>query len=273
MRFLPEHANVLKKLITDHLASHQTAEEQMQAIWIAMAQVKGMELSKKLALTCNDTVMKGPFKGLQLTKAAMTKLYGYYLSGSYENELHPYLEDFISQPYQIILNIGSSLGYYAAGLAMRMPQAVVHAFDIDPKEQDRCRGMAAQNNVADRVIVSGLFRGEDFVQYAAQKTLIVMDIEGGEVALLDPVAYPALTSMDIIVELHDVLEPDISEKVMERFKTSHDIKFVPNTVNLFDFTPYVGKGYVDPFESLLMNWENRTGPTPWAVMTARNPSI
>lgn len=270
MRFQPDHAQVLKKFIAGELASDRPAEAQMQTIWIAMAQIKGMELSKKLALAWNNTVIGGPFKGLQLTPAAMTKLYGYYLSGSYENELHPYVEDFIRKPYQTVLNIGCSLGYYAAGLAMRMPQATIRAFDIDAKEQERCRGMAALNNVAERVLVSGLFRGEDFAQYAGQKTFIMMDVEGSELSLLDPVAFPALTTMDIIVELHDVVQSDISKTILERFSPSHDIHLIPNTVSLFNLAEYFGDAFIDPFESLLMNWESRTGPTPWAVMTVKS---
>ncbi len=126
--------------------------------------------------------------------------------------------------------------------------------------------MAALNKVSERVTVSGLFRGDDFAKYADMKTFVLMDIEGGETALLNPVAFPVLKKMDILVELHDIIDTTISKTVMDRFAATHDITFVANKPAMFDFTRFAGTNYVDPFDSLIMAWENRDGPTPWAVM-------
>jgi len=267
MKFHPHHASELVAEAASILNSDESDAMKIHRLWVTIAQTKARHLGQQLREAVGDKVQSGPFQGMALTEDAFTGLYGFYLSGSYEKELQPIIEQRCKQPYDVVLNIGCALGYYATGLAMRMPHAKVKAFDIDEKEQARCRAMAALNNVSDRVSVSGLFHGDDFASYADQKTLVVMDIEGGEVALLDPLAYPALTSMDIIVELHDALQAGISQKIMARFAATHDIRLVPNSASLFDFTPYIGTAYIDPFESLILNWENRDGPTPWAVMT------
>ena len=49
--------------------------------------------------------------------------------------------------YARILNIGCSVGYYAVGLAVRMPHVIVEAFDIDAEARRKCLDMAQANGV------------------------------------------------------------------------------------------------------------------------------
>jgi hypothetical protein len=130
--------------------------------------------------------------------------------------------------------------------------------------------MAALNNVSDRVSVSGEFRGEDFAKYLNEKTLVFIDVEGAELDLLDPAKYPALKMLDIIVEMHDLFNPQISKVLRDRFAASHDFEFIMNRPMVFDFAPILGKdAYVDPFDALLVTWETRDGPTPWGVLRTK----
>jgi hypothetical protein len=57
-------------------------------------------------------------------------------------------------------------------------------------------------------------------------TLVVMDIEGGEAGLLDPVKVPALRSADVLVELHPDRVPDIESLISRRFAASHAQRLV-----------------------------------------------
>ena len=81
------------------------------------------------------------------------------------------MEGFVALGHSTVLNIGCAEGYYAVGLARRMPQARVLAFDINRTAQDTCRALAAKNGVADRVQVSGLFKPADFAAYGTTATL------------------------------------------------------------------------------------------------------
>ena len=71
--------------------------------------------------------------------------------GSYESELHQIIGKICNTDYSEIVDIGCAEGYYAVGLAMRIPTARVYAYDINAKAIDLCRQMAQINNVADRV--------------------------------------------------------------------------------------------------------------------------
>ena len=49
------------------------------------------------------------------------------------------------------------------------------------------------------------------------RTLIIVDAEGAEVDVLDPVQAPGLLNADILVELHDFLRPEATEQMLARF--------------------------------------------------------
>ncbi|MDP9128203.1 MAG: hypothetical protein M3N08_08100 [Pseudomonadota bacterium] len=267
---------------TPDLATHVLAETDLvlkrtepdiikvDLLWNTLAFFRANVLAILLRNTIGPKVYSGPFKGMSLTPAVMVKTFGPVLTGCYEHELHETFEKIIPQPYARILNIGCAFGYYSTGLALRMPGIPIEAFDISVDEQKRCHDMAVLNGVQDRIKVGGEFRGEDFAAYADQKTLLLVDIEGAETTLLDPERYPALKQMDVIVELHDLFDATISKTITARFAPTHDIEIIRNRSTLFDFTAITGEAsYTDPFDGLIITWERRDGPTPWAVMRAR----
>ena len=75
-------------------------------------------------------------------------------------------------------DIGCAEGYYAVGMAGRMPATRVDAFDIDPAAQRACGELAARRGVAERVRVGARFTADDFAAYAGRKTLVLCDVEG-----------------------------------------------------------------------------------------------
>ncbi|MGI8527335.1 MAG: hypothetical protein ACR2K5_14395 [Pseudolabrys sp.] len=105
-------------------------------------------------------VQSGPFKGMRFVERSAEGCHVPKLLGSYERELHPYLEAAIKRGYRHVVNIGMAEGYYAVGMALRMTAAQVHVFDINEEARKVCTNVAALNGVTDRVSVGGLFRGE-----------------------------------------------------------------------------------------------------------------
>jgi hypothetical protein len=269
MRHSPAQATNILSRVRDLLAEERPDDFKLHNLWLAMAFMHASVLAKKLLAALGPTVQGGPFKGMKLSKAATDGAFAPVLLGTYEHELHPTIENVSAGGYAQIINIGSAFGYYAVGLALRMPNTVIYAFDIDKVCQEKTRELAQLNGVADRVTVDGEFKGEDFARYADKKTFALVDIEGAEVELLDPARYPALANFDFIVELHDVVRSNISRTIIERFAPTHDIQIVRNKAELYDFSRLGEKGYMDPFDELLVNWENRDGPTPWAVMKSK----
>jgi hypothetical protein len=57
-------------------------------------------------------------------------------------------------------------------------------------------------------------------------TGVLVDCEGCETAVLDPQAAPVLADCDVLVELHDFIDPEISGIVVPRFDETHDISII-----------------------------------------------
>jgi hypothetical protein len=183
--------------------------------------------------------------------------------------LQPFIEAAIEANYQTILNIGCAEGYYAVGMARRMPATQVLAFDLNSKAQEVCTALAEQNGVSDRVQVGALFKPEDFEQHSGQSVLVLCDIEGAERELLDPNLSPALKGMNIIVESHECLIPGITQLLIDRFKDSHQITLVQDDGQRRLTSPpqwFLNLAHLD---QLLATWEWRSGPTPWLVMVSK----
>jgi hypothetical protein len=148
-----------------------------------------------------------------------------------------------------------------------MPQTQIFAYDTNQSAHDDCWQLAAQNGVIDRLTIGGTFAPQDFQQFADRQTLVLCDIEGGEADLLDPTAAPALSRMDIIVELHDGFVPGIQELLIDRFQTTHTISIVPDTVLPNPKLPESIEAW-GSLDRLLAICEWRAFPTPWLVMQA-----
>lgn len=212
-------------------------------------------------------IMQGPFAGMEYVTSATEGALAPRLIGTYESELHPYLAKFAAKAPDCVIDVGCAEGYYAVGLARLMPQAIVHAFDVQEKARRACAELAGKNGVSDRVVIGERFEPDGFEAFKDRRCLVLVDIEGAEDDLLRPDLSPALAQMDLIVETHDVYRPGVLQRVTERFAPTHDIVRLdpqPKTLPLPDFLH--GAGHLD---QLLAVWEFRLQATPWLVMTPK----
>ena len=53
-------------------------------------------------------------------------------------ELHNELKKLLNYDFEQVINIGCPEGYYAVGLAMNLPKAEIHAFDISGDNSTYC---------------------------------------------------------------------------------------------------------------------------------------
>ena len=99
-------------------------------------------------------VQSGPFRGMryppQLTSAdtLLSDTVVPKLLGSYEAEPDGALMRVFEREYRHIIHIGCAEGYYAVGLALRLPDTPVFAFDINSTNSASCIEMARMNGVA-----------------------------------------------------------------------------------------------------------------------------
>src|ERR1035437_6444014 len=156
-----------------------------------------LELEDWLYAEVGGEVQSGPFEGMRLPreKAWRESYLPPMLLGCYEEELHGVLTQQIERlknwersPNVVV--VGCAEGYYAVGLARRLPKATVYALDRDAKALEIAAATAKDNGVSLKI-------GAPLNEVFAAPDLIVMDCEGAEVDYLDLNTFPVLGGANI----------------------------------------------------------------------------
>lgn len=201
-----------------------------------------------------SVVLQGPFAGMRYIQVSQGSAYIPKLLGIYERELAHLVELLIARRPRLLIDVGAAEGYYAVGLARRLPDAQVVAYEMEPRGQLALQEMVSLNGVAGRVQVLGKCEPKDLVSAIGTESsvAIICDVEGYEEKLLDPTVVSALARADIMVELHDFLVPEITETLKRRFAVTHEIQLVwqePRTRSEFPWrtfgTALLPKSYLD----------------------------
>ncbi len=183
-------------------------------------------IARELVRVLEGKVQNGPFAGMELPNDSSWGVgdVAPKILGCYELELHPSVEKAIARAPEIVINVGCAEGYYAVGLARRLPLAKTYAFDIDARAQAVCRGAGALNGVADRLIVRGECTSKDLIELTrgVKRALIVLDCEGAELQLLTPETARQLAHCDIIVETHDFIDRTITPTLSKTLSAQHE---------------------------------------------------
>jgi hypothetical protein len=172
-------------------------------------------------------VLGGPFAGMRYVGRAVGSAWCPKLLGTYELEIQAAVENAIGWRPDVVVNLGAAEGYYAVGLARRLLETKIIAYEACGQFHSLIGRLAARNGVAARCEVRGTATlAELEVDLAtADRPLVVCDVDGAELALLDPDAAPTLRRAAILVELHDVLTGQpIAEEIRGRFAATHDIE-------------------------------------------------
>jgi len=161
------------------------------------------------------------------------------LMGVYENELHPAIEEVLKKPPALFVNVGASQGYYAVGFARRAPQSRHVAFEIyEPRILQLNRTMAA-NSVAVELLGQCTPESLQGILKDSDDAFILVDVEGYEKELLDPVRVPGLRKTKMIVETHDHIVDGVTDELTRRFESSHRIKVVGLGRHTADDLPFL----------------------------------
>jgi hypothetical protein len=253
--------------LADRVAPRWT--ERRRFLWLLEAH---KQAARELVRQNGLKVSGGPFAGMTYPERAVERadqLNGASkLIGSYELELEEIVRRVEPGAYRHVINIGCAEGYYAVGLALRLPDAHVHAFDSDEAARSLCREAALANGVADRVSVGAECAVDELRSLPVAGALIVCDCEGCEGELLEPALVPGLAESDILVELHDWFVDGVSERVTERFRSTHDVTRIRPRDRDPDAFPAVAQLDAELRPLAVSEFKPREG-IEWAWMTRR----
>lgn len=214
-------------------------------------------------------VVQGPFQQMEIPFQTPWDdgNFSCKLLGTYEHELHMPLAHALWRCPKTVVNVGAGDGFYAIGLARMLSgvKAEIIALDISDSARAVCEDYAELNKV--RVSVLKGAKEPKELSRGRGHRLYIVDVEGDEVELLDPVRCPELARSDIIVECHDFLRPGASTMVADRFTATHDVTLVrPSLPDLNQF-PFLRQ--FPTVMSVLAVVEKRPMPTYWLTCWAK----
>lgn len=217
---------------------HRVQKQRLQGIPLEVSAIERF---------CPDlTVKHGPFQGLkypadairrgtikQVTYAEINPMCSNLfpkLIGSYERELHPIINTLNDRDYSEIINVGCAEGFYTVGFALKFPDAKIYAYDLIPSKREYCYQLAQLNQCEQSIQIHDSCDPETLISIPIKgRGLIVCDCEGYEVELFTAEVVPHLKQCDLLIELHDFIDMTISEKIKQRFASTHEITMIQST--------------------------------------------
>jgi hypothetical protein len=218
-----------------------------------------------------NAVQAGPFAGLAFPDDGIDSvdLYAAKVLGAFEQELHPAVEAAIEAGPRVVVNIGAAEGFYAVGLARRLPNARVIAFEANADRFPLFESVAAVNGVRDRIELHGTCDTGALARVLEPGALVVCDCDGCEAALLDPEAVPDLRTAALIVETHDeIVREPLADRLREAFAPTHRVEAVVSRQRFVSEFPQLGDIPLVTRQIAIM--EYRDGPQTWLVMTPKD---
>jgi hypothetical protein len=184
-------------------------------------------------------IVSGPFRGMQYTAVACGSAHSAKLLGTYEKELHAIIDEILAERFDEIIDVGAAEGYYAVGLACSSSAlGGTIAFEAQEHGRQLLQELAARNNVKNLDIRSLCdVASLENALAGGHQNLVICDVEGFEIELLDPDRVPALLRCSILVELHDSPGVPISDTIRQRFAHSHRIQEVPSVGRTWEDFP------------------------------------
>ena len=220
------NTRIFNQLLSDLKETSVKDQSSLNKALRLLAKWRHVLIQKTIVEKNGVQIMNGPFKGLQYLSGSLEGCYVPKLLGCYEQPLHSTILQVSEEDYDVIINIGSAEGYYAAGFAKLNPNTQVYAFDINTKAQGAITELLQKNKIANCKYVGEKFVHETFSKYKGKKCLVFLDIEGTEYDLLDPTRAPDLGQMAIIVESHDCFRPGTTDILVKRFAKTHKIEII-----------------------------------------------
>ena len=187
------------------------------------------------------------------------------LLGSYEAELHEIIERVVADGYETILDVGSGDGYYTVGLARRLPQATVEAFDPDPAARRLCNALADVNGVLDRVEIRDGATADTLRRRRDGRTFVKVDCDGCEVELLWPADSELLQSSAVLVRAPRLPAARHDGAGARPVRAEHVAEIVERTVRSND--DYAELAALDERDAEVILSERRPESLRWALLT------
>jgi hypothetical protein len=180
-------------------------------------------------------VQAGPFRGMRYIDRAHCSALAPKIAGTYEQEIQPYLQLLLAERPDVFIDIGAAEGYYAVGAALAGWSPRIVAFESDPDARQGLIELMACNKIDPaRIELRGICNPTELNMLLAEcaRPAVIMDVEGFEALLLDPLRVPHLARCRLLVEHHDFVLRGLRDEICRRMSTTHNIAVIEQAPRL-----------------------------------------
>jgi hypothetical protein len=179
-------------------------------------------------------VLSGPFEGMRYGAViSQCSLHYPKLLGSYESELHPWIQQVRDCTYEVVVDVGAAEGYYAVGFGRLMPATKVIAYELDPGAREQLSKLASLNGLSRQIEIREGCHPQELRKVSEKRGLMIMDCEGYEEVLLSVEVITKLAGWDFLIETHDGYSRGVTQRLIRRFSATHDV-MIQDTVHDLD---------------------------------------
>jgi hypothetical protein len=107
-------------------------------------------------------------------------------------------------------------------MAYASPATTTFAYDLASSARSLCAETASASAVHARVRIGKRFTADLLASLPVDDALVLCDIEGGEVELLDAGTAAALSSSVVVVEVHEDQRPGAGARLRDAFAATHE---------------------------------------------------
>ncbi len=230
-------------------------------------------LGFQIRARAKNQIQSGPFHGMKYLDHSYWNLYYPKLLGTYERELDEHIERMIAQAPPLVVNIGAGEGYFAVGIARRLPNSRIITFEATPSEREGLGEMCRLNEVESRVTICGTCEPELLKEAMCNSThpYVICEVEGYEDNLLRPELLANVEGATFLVEVHEFTKPSLRQDLLGRFEATHDCELIwprQRLVNEYPYQNFLTKLLPQVYVTGPMN-EFRPKELCWMIMVPR----
>ena len=168
-----------------------------------------LRISFEVMQLLKNTVKYGPYYGLKFTnniKKLHYSDYPAYLFGIYEHDIVKILTSYKKYNIKNFINVGASVGYHAIGLIKNNFYKYAICFEKNNATRNILKKNIKLNNCEKQIKVFSEAKKDFYLKIGRnidlRKTMVLIDIEGGEFEILDSLSISFLSDCLLIIEIH-----------------------------------------------------------------------
>ena len=240
---------------------------------VIAANYRRIELEESLCNIVGNKIIDGPFKGCIQPRQAHASVLCPKILGTYEKEISQDLRDLVAGK-DCFIDIGCAEGYYTTGVGATTDIPLVLGVDISEKALEQARMSSESNGISAKTLF--FLDLSEAVRLAKGKTLVMIDVDGSEIEVIDQLFSSMSASQALSMEL--IIETDFNSdgscNAAEIESALQDQNFVVSKVIkqsiLNRFSPAserITKSYLD---LLVLGLEGRPLDQGWLIAKPRH---